>query len=303
MTRQGVATPGAEGHASSRTENPGASIEAVAEHYDVSNEFFALWLDESRTYSCALWQPGDTLETAQLRKIDYHVEQARARGAARVLDIGCGWGSTLRRLVDVHGVQHAHGLTLSRAQAEAITSAGDSRISVSLESWSDHVPEEPYDAIICVGAFEHFARPDISVAEKIAGYRSFFERCHQWLKPSGWLSLQTMVYGNALREDLNRFIATEVSRESDLPRMAEVAEAIERRFELVQLRNDREDYRRTCDEYLVRLKARREKAHALVGEKTTKAYERFLSYSILSFHVGSVDLMRLSLRRIDRPRA
>src|SRR5258705_13615220 len=96
----------------------GASAEAIQHHYDVGNDFYTLWLDETKTYSSALWEDARTLEEAQLRKIDYHIRQARVEGAHRVLDIGCGWGSTLKRLVEHAGVEQAVGITLSNAQAD-----------------------------------------------------------------------------------------------------------------------------------------------------------------------------------------
>src|SRR5215212_4888186 len=97
--------------------NPGTPAAAIRQHYDVGNDFYELWLDPSMSYSCALWATGDaaatdTLEAAQLRKIDFHLPQARAAGKQQVLDIGCGWGATLRRLVEVHGVGQVVGLTL-----------------------------------------------------------------------------------------------------------------------------------------------------------------------------------------------
>src|SRR5688572_25683389 len=94
----------------------GASRSAIRHHYDLSNDFYALWLDPSMTYSSALWSDGDSLASAQRRKLDFHIEGARAPGAARVLDVGCGWGGLLQRAVDDWGVGHAVGLTLSQAQ-------------------------------------------------------------------------------------------------------------------------------------------------------------------------------------------
>ncbi|MEU1409230.1 class I SAM-dependent methyltransferase [Streptomyces sp. NPDC005728] len=99
------------------TRYRGATPAALQNHYDLSRQFFELWLDPSLTYTCALWEEGDSLETAQQRKIGYHVAQARAAGSTRVLDIGCGWGSALRRLVQHHDVHHEVGLNPSAAQA------------------------------------------------------------------------------------------------------------------------------------------------------------------------------------------
>src|SRR4051794_23840142 len=116
----------------------GAAAAAIQAHYDVGNAFYQLWLDPTLSYSCALWQEGDgddQLEAAQRRKLAYHAEQSRARGRARVLDVGCGWGALLRHLVEAEGVARAVGLTLSQAQAELIASRADPRLEVRLESW------------------------------------------------------------------------------------------------------------------------------------------------------------------------
>src|SRR3954468_11584551 len=80
------------------------------QHYEVGNDFYRLWLDDSLTYSCPLWAgPDDSLHAAQLRKLDYHAVGAGAVGAARVLDIGCGWGSMLERLPPPYGAQAGGG--------------------------------------------------------------------------------------------------------------------------------------------------------------------------------------------------
>ena len=283
------------------TRHSGASPQAIQYHYDVSNDFYRLWLDQNLIYSCALWEENDTLESAQLRKIDFHVEQARAKNAKRVLDVGCGWGALLRRLIEVHGVEQAVGLTLSKAQAQWLQTHPHPRLEVRLESWASHTPQEPYDAIISVGAFEHFARLELSPAEKVQGYRTFFSRCHTWLKPGGWMSLQTIAYGNFRQgtHDASSFIATDIFPESDLPRLSEIAAATEHIFELVRLRNDRGDYARTCREWFVRLRANRAAAVQLCGEAVVARYERFLRTFSYSFELGAFLLLRLALRRID----
>src|SRR5712692_2932993 len=145
--------------------NPGASSAAIQSHYDIGNDFYRLWLDRDLNYSAAMWEPDDTLDSAQLRKVDYHISQARAEGATRVLDVGCGWGAMLRRLVETRGVRWAVGLTLSNAQASWTRALGNPQIEVQVESWSDHHPTGPYDAIISIGAFEHFAKLEASEAE------------------------------------------------------------------------------------------------------------------------------------------
>jgi cyclopropane-fatty-acyl-phospholipid synthase len=283
----------------------GASTEAVRFHYDVGNDFYRLWLDPSMTYTCALFAEGETeedLHAAQLRKIDYHIANAAAAGAARVLDVGCGWGAMLRRLVSRHGVSRAVGLTLSRAQADWLAQEPDPRVEARVESWTEHRPEAPYDAIVSIEAIEAFARLGLSSQEKIDVYRDLFARCHAWLRPGGGVALQAIVYGNSGPEDFDEFIATQIFPDSDLPSPAEIAAAIERRFEMLSLVNDREHYVRTLRAWLGRLRSRRDEAVGLVGEETVRRYEHYLRLCIYMFASGSCDLYRIALRRIDRPR-
>lgn len=283
----------------------GSSQRAVEHHYDVGNDFFRLWLGPTMAYSCALWTGSETesLEEAQMRKIDAHLEGANGSGTSRLLDIGCGWGGALERAVQSHQVQQATGLTLSHCQHEWIAGLGKPAIDVRLESWVDHRPEASYDAIISVEAFEAFARPGLSPGDKLDVYRMFFSRCHEWLKPGGWCSIQTIGYGNSGPEDYDEFIASEIFPETDLPRIAELAEAVERIFEIVELRNDRSDYVRTLDAWAARLRENRAAAVALAGEATVVRFQRYLKLASHMFRSGACDLIRLSLRRIDQPKA
>src|SRR5215213_6700399 len=229
----------------------GTPDDCISSHYDRSNDFYALFLDERRVYSCPIWAPGDTLERAQLRKLDWHIESAGAARAARVLDVGCGWGAMLRRTRD-HGAQEAVGLTLSREQKRHIDRFGDPGIDVRLENWIDHRPERRYDAVISVGAFEHFARR------------------REWLPRGGRTSLQTIGMGDA-RPDLEavafaRFIYRVIFPETELPRLSEILEASERLFAVRDVRIDSDDYIRTGREWLARLDRNADAAAAIVGQ-------------------------------------
>ena len=288
-----------------KTLNLGASPRAVQHHYDIGNNFYRLWLDSSLTYSCGYWETSEDsslLEPAQMQKIDFHIGQAKAHGAERVLDIGCGWGSTLKRLVEVHRVKRAIGLTLSEAQAQWISQFNHPQIETCLESWQNHSPENLYDSIISIEAFEHFAQVTYSNLERVEAYRAFFSRCYEWLKPGGWISLQTSACGNMRHEDFNQFIVNEIFPESCLPRLAEIAEAAERIFEVVAVRNDRADYTRTLHTWIKKLEANRDEAIKIVGEPTVRRYERYLRQSLFSFKVGTSTLLRVTLRRLNRPR-
>jgi cyclopropane-fatty-acyl-phospholipid synthase len=282
--------------------NPGASKAAISFHYDIGNEFFKLFLDSECCYSCAMYEDeSESLEKAQERKLEYHIAQARADGAGRVLDIGCGWGALQKRLVSLHGVKLAIGLTLSENQAEYIRAMNLPGVEVRVESWSDHRPDAPYDAIISIGAFEHFARPS-SRTVRVGGYRDFFERSYHWLKPGGRMSIQTIGLGATDRGVEGQFISEHIFPESDLPRLGEIADAAEGLFEVVTVRNDRADYLRTNREFRARLKANRAAAVSLVGEETVQRFDKYFRWSMAGFSMGTTNLYRITLRRIGRPR-
>jgi cyclopropane-fatty-acyl-phospholipid synthase len=284
-----------------QSENPrGASAESIRLHYDSGNDFYALWLDPSLTYSCAAWEPGDTLETAQARKLDLHARNAIGDigQAGAVLDIGCGWGSMLRRLVRHHGVERVVGLTLSDAQAWHIGATPDERIAVRRESWEVHSPREPYDGIVSIGAFEHFVKPGLSSTAKIGIYREFFGHCHGWLRPGRSMSLQTICW-NTPNEAVHRFLSSEIFPESDLPTVAEICAAVDGIFEVRRVTNEPEQYERTCKEWLRRLKERRREARAIAGEMQIARFEKYLGLCAIGFHRRSAGLLRLALRKID----
>lgn len=273
-------------------EGVGASARAIRSHYDIGNEFFALWLDSEMVYSCALFEEGDTLDAAQMRKLDYHISETNGAGKRAVLDIGCGWGALLRRLA-ANDVTTSTGLTLSEAQASKIEDEACAGIVVRRENWRDHRPDHPYDAMISIGAFEHFARPNLDEGQRLRAYREFFDFCHANLVRQGRLSLQTIVYSYERAPALNIF------PESDLPFIWEILHASTGRFELIKLRNDRRDYVRTCRAWAKRLSDRRNLAVRLVGEEVTQEYERYLAVAAAAFKVGTLCLARLTFQRIE----
>lgn len=281
-----------------REESPGASASAIQFHYDVSDDFYKIWLDPEMVYSAALFEPGDDLERAQIRKLDYHIEQAGAAGKPRVLDIGCGWGALLRRLVGTHGVEEAVGLTLSESQARKIEADAVPGVRVEQQSWRDYKPDAPFDAIVSIGAFEHFAKPGLTPEQKLDVYGEFFEFCHAALRPRAKLSLQTISFGRLRSGQIDPFIKNAIFPESELPFIWEVLRAADGLFDPVVVRNDRLHYRRTCREWLRNLEERRDEAVALVGEAKVDHYERYLKISVASFQLRALGLLRFTFDRI-----
>jgi len=274
----------------------GASADAIRAHYDRGRDFYEVWLDPTLTYSCALWTDTDSLEGAQVRKIDFHIESAEATGAARVLDIGCGWGSILERLVTHHGVTHAVGLTLSEDQANYVARKGASGVEVRIENWVDHAPERTYDAVICVGMLEHCAHIDLAGDAKIAAYRRFFAKCHSLLHAGRCLSLQTICFGTLRR--LSQFIQDRIWPESNLPVLNEIVLASDGLFEIERLTSDRSDYARTCRSWADNLSRELDRATEVAGESVVSDYLRFLEMSATAFETGALNLYRMKMRRL-----
>jgi cyclopropane-fatty-acyl-phospholipid synthase len=285
-------------------EYRGASAGAIRHHYDVGNEFYALWLDPTLTYSCALWERADdTLQTAQERKLDHLARASGAHGARHVIDIGCGWGGMLRRLVERHEVGRAVGLTLSAAQHELVSQLAHERCEARLENWAEHEPTAPYDAIVSIGAFEHFAEPGLPREQRVAEYRRFFDRCHDWLVDGGRLALQTNVKGDNVRLDRRTtrellFIARHIFPESELPWLSEIVQASERRLRVVSVRNDPDHYVRTCKAWRERLMRNRRAASELVGARVVADYERYLRSSVEAFERRHLGLARIVFERV-----
>jgi cyclopropane-fatty-acyl-phospholipid synthase len=285
----------------------GASADAVRSHYDLSNSFYELWLGASMMYSSAMWQEGETradLERAQQRKIDFFVDGVLPEsGSRRVLDIGCGWGGTLRRLAAAHGVTDATGLTLSSAQCDYLAEQPVPGAAFGVQDWNDHRPSEPYDAIFSFGAFEHFARDGTSGPQRIAGYRRFFRSCYQWLAPGGRLGLETIAHDGApdTNEPLGRgplgdFVLS-LYPESLCPHLAEIVLGFEPYFEVELFRSDPGDFARTCRAWLTALREREGEAAAVVGPEVVRRFRRYLAASEIQFRTRVVTNYRMILHR------
>ncbi|GAU67955.1 putative cyclopropane fatty acid synthase [Streptomyces sp. NBRC 110611] len=320
------------------TKSPGykgTSLEAIRHHYDFLGDFYRLILGPELVYSFGMWEPGDTLEAAQLRKLDHHAEAAHAVGAARVLDVGCGWGSLMKRLVETHHVQHVVGLTMSPGQAAWIRDQKWPGCEVRAENWYDHEPDGPYDAIVAIEAIEHFAGNTMWRAQRVARYREFFLRCHSWLRPGGRISLQVNAWnergwfaslvlpvrpvtrnGDAgdsgrlwgvrgirdiydgvknVREGLHA--SRKVFPECSLPTRAELIEAGQGLFRVLEVRSDREDGVRTVQSWLERGEANRARGAELIGERAVADILREQRAGLKFLREGRSTSLRMVLER------
>jgi cyclopropane-fatty-acyl-phospholipid synthase len=290
----------------------GTSPAAIRRHYDLSDDFFALWLGGDLTYSCARWDDADTqdsLERAQQRKLDHFASRLHVAGAD-VLDVGCGWGGLLDRFTRVHGARSGVGLTLSPAQqvfAGGRTVAGS---EFRLESWVDHEPIRPYDVITAVESTEHFASDALDADAKVEVYRAFFDRAAAWLRDGGRVGLQLICLDGVGHEGsrphrgpLSELMRTEIFPESMPSSLSEMVLGWETHFELSGFLDHTDHYRRTFRAWSVRYRDRRERAARLVGPDAAHVFARYFAAGEVCFRTREHALYRVVLTRRDRPKS
>ncbi|WP_330229161.1 cyclopropane mycolic acid synthase family methyltransferase [Nocardia sp. NBC_00508] len=273
----------------------------VQTHYDVSDAFYALFLDPSMTYSCAYFEHQDmTLEQAQYAKIDLALGKLDLRPGMTLLDIGCGWGATMVRAATEYGAKVV-GFTLSRNQYDYVQSMIDrqrlAHAEVRLQGWEEY--DGDADRIVSIGAFEHFRRER---------YATFFERCHRMLPPGGRMLLHTIV-GYTL-DDLRRmnipvtrehalfhiFIKREIFPGGQLPQPAEVTRVAGRAgFGTEKIQELRPHYARTLDFWAQALRERRAEAIAIASEEVYERYLKYLTGCAANFRSGHIDVMQFTL--------
>lgn len=262
-------------------------VEHIQSHYDRSNEFFKLWLDPSMTYSCAYWEDGaTTLEEAQYAKRELALGKLGLEPGMTLLDIGCGWGSTMRHAIEKYDV-NVIGLTLSENQLAHCQQKFDEmdsprRKEVRLQGWEDF--NEPVDRIVSLGAFEHFA-DGIGTYER---YADFFKMTYNVMPDDGVMLLHTIVVPSAeegeklgLKRTMSlmrfiSFIRKEIYPGGRLPQVDIVDKyATEAGFHISRHHFIGKNYVRTLDTWAKALEAHKDEAIELKGEQM---YETFIKY-------------------------
>jgi cyclopropane-fatty-acyl-phospholipid synthase len=269
-------------------------FESVQAHYDLSNDFFALFLDPSMTYSCARFEsPQMTLHEAQIAKIDRSLDKCSLKPGHTLLDIGCGWGSVARRANETRGVSVV-GLTLSQNQhayASAM-SAGSDGVEFRLEGWETYTRK--VDRIISIGAFEHFKRER---------YPAFFARCRELLPDDGVMMLHTITLGKPSKSfgflRFAHFMSTKIFPGGDVPTPQRVIEeARNGGFEVETVESLRPHYARTLDCWAANLAANQSQAIELAGEDVYKTYMKYLTSCAGYFRTGECNVYQFKLHVI-----
>jgi cyclopropane-fatty-acyl-phospholipid synthase len=289
----------------------GTSARAIRHHYDLSDDFFRIWLGPDMVYSCGWWEAGggrDSLVRAQHRKLDFFADRLGVHGG-HVLDIGCGWGALLERFARVHRTASGTGLTLSPSQAGFAASRNVPGVSYLLQNWADHQPDRSYDAITCIEATEHFASETLSPDQKVEVYRAFFERAASWLRPGGRMGLQLICLDNvghagsrAGRGPFADLILGDIFPESMPASLSELVLGWETHFELDEFHDHPSHYQRTFRAWTLAFREQEALAQELVGPAACRAYARYFAVGEAVFRLREHSLYRVILTKRPKPK-
>ncbi len=275
--------------------------ESIAHHYDVSNDFYRLWLDREMVYSCAYYPEVDrSLDSAQQDKLDYICKKLRLTPDQTLLDIGCGWGALICWAARHHGVL-AHGITLSEQQyqyaCERILSEGlEERVTVELRDYRDLPEDIQYDRIVSVGMFEHIG---------VANFPRYFDIIKRALRPGG-LFLNHGITNDTGWQDtpITRFINSYVFPDGELARIGTVIDAMEQAgFEIIDVEGLRRHYALTLRSWVQGLEANREQAVAQVGEASYRVWRLYMAGSAYYFDEGSINVFQVLVGHDREPLA
>ncbi|HTR76793.1 MAG TPA: cyclopropane-fatty-acyl-phospholipid synthase family protein [Gemmatimonadaceae bacterium] len=291
-----------------RRHSEARDARAVRFHYDVSNDFYALWLDHRMVYSCAYFDDGvRDLDQAQEAKLDYVCRKLRLKPGERLLDIGCGWGGLIIHAAERYGVT-AVGITLSERQAAwaraRIAEAGlAARVRVEVADYRRYSDAAPFDKIASVGMVEHVG---------IERLPDFFTGAFRLLAPGGLFlnhgivsieearprPLRARIEGRLWRR--GAFMGKYVFPDGNLVASSSVVACAEAAgFELRDVESLRDHYARTLRLWLARLEARQSEAIPIVGEQIYRVWRLFLASSAYGFRVGRIGVIQSVLAKPD----
>src|ERR1700722_3751834 len=266
--------------------------DAIHFHYDVSNDFYALWLDRAMVYSCAYFESSAVdLDTAQVAKLDHICHKLSLRPGENFLDIGCGWGALVIHAAQRYGVR-AHGVTLSPQQLkvaqERIAQAGlTDRVSVELLDYRDLPGESVYDKVASVGMFEHVGLKNLPV---------YFSTVHRLLKPRGLFLNHGITHDS---EGWERSVSTEfinryVFPDGQLDTIGNIQRFMERaKFEIADVEALRPHYAMTLRHWVAGLERNRSRALQYVNETTYRVWRLYMAACALQFESGEIGIYQV----------
>jgi cyclopropane-fatty-acyl-phospholipid synthase len=268
------------------------SSESVAFHYDLSNAFYQLWLDERMVYSCAYFEtPEQSLELAQRNKLDHICRKLRLQPGESLLDVGCGWGALVCWAAQHYGVR-AHGITLSRNQfdhaLEEVRRQGlEEQVTIKLCDYRDLPAEACYDKVVSVGMFEHVGLKNLP---------AYFATVRRVLKPDGIFLNHGITSDEPgwKRGVSTEFVNRHVFPDGELDTISNIQGEMEHAgFEIFDVEGLRPHYALTLRHWVNRLDARREDAARLVGERSYRVWRLYMTASAQQFENGATGIYQI----------
>ncbi len=268
-----------------------ADARQIQFHYDVSDDFYALWLDPRRVYSCAYFRDAAMpLAQAQEAKLDHVCRKLMLRQGERFLDIGAGWGGLLLWAAEHYGV-HATGITLSKNQHahvnRLIAERGlQGRVQMQLLDYRALPEDAPWDKIASIGMFEHVGR---------AMMPAYFAKIHRLLRPGGLLMNHGITAGGTrnaqLGAGIGEFIERYIFPGGELLHLSHaLREMADAGLEALDVENLRPHYARTLWAWSDALESRLAHAAEVAGDRVVRAYRLYLAGSAMSFERGWISL-------------
>jgi len=283
---------------SRRSHQPQADAQQIQFHYDVSDEFYSLWLDPRRLYSCAYFRDADmTIAQAQEAKLDHICRKLMLRGGERFLDVGAGWGGLLLWAAENYGVQ-GHGITLSKNQHAHVNKLIDERglrgrVTMELRDYRELPEDQPFDKIASIGMFEHVGR---------AYLPEYFAKLRRLLKPGGLLMNHGITAAGTRNHQLGAgmgdFIERYIFPGGELLHVSKVTEVMaEAALEPLDLENLRPHYAKTLWAWSDALESQLSQARDLTRDSVVRAYRLYLAGSAMSFEQGWLYLYQMLASR------
>jgi cyclopropane-fatty-acyl-phospholipid synthase len=261
--------------------------QAIQYHYDVSDDFYALWLDQRRVYSCAYFKTEqDSLELAQEQKLDLICRKLAIKSGDRVLDIGCGWGAMIFWAAEKYGA-HCVGITLSKNQydyvhQEIILRGLENKIEVRLQDYRDVPEQNHFDKIISVGMVEHVGTRNL---------QEYFNKINKLLRIGGLLLNHGVTSATLDNDRIDGggadFIQRYVFPDGELAHVSKVLDAMGReKLECLDVENLRPHYAKTLWHWVERLEANQQQARVLVGEEKYRIWRAYMAGFAYAFEQG-----------------
>lgn len=259
------------------------SFEVGKRHYDLGNDLYRAMLGKRLVYSCGYWRHADTLDAAQEAKLDLICRKLRLQPGMRILDIGCGWGEALKFAAERYGVQGV-GVTISHEQA-VLAREICAGLPVEIRLQDYRALDEPFDAILSVGMFEHVG---------VKNYRTYFETARRCLGEQGLFLLHS-IGTNISRDRTDPWIARYIFPNSMLPSAAQITAAMEGLFVLEDWHNFGTDYDLTLQAWRDNVEAAWDVLDPRYDERFRRMWRFYLAGSMSTFRTRHSQLWQLVL--------